>query len=93
MAVRLLKSDAERIFRKLNLQQRRNTKHVYGWLIVDGKRVLPLHYSYGRGEMPGHVPDRFRAAMHLDRPQFANMVRCTMSREEYVAILRERGLV
>lgn len=87
------KRDAERVFNKLELQQRRNTKHVYGWLIVDDRRVLPLHYSHGRGDMPGHVPDRFRSAMCLTKTEFAAMVRCTMTRDEYVALLRERGVL
>jgi hypothetical protein len=91
--VSFTKRDAERIFRKLDLQDKRNTKHVYGWLIVDGKRVLPLHYSHGRGDMPGHVPERFRNAMHLNRGEFAEMVGCTMTREEYVRVLRRRGIV
>jgi hypothetical protein len=87
------KRDAERVFNKLELQQRRNTKHVYGWLIVDGRRVLPLHYSHGRGDMPGHIPDRFRGAMHLTKMEFAEMVGCTMTRDKYVALLRERGVL
>lgn len=88
----LTKADAQRIFRKLDLQAKRSTKHVYGWLVVDGQRVLTLHYSHGRGDMPGHVPDRFRKAMHLNRTEFADMVGCTMGREEYVALLRQRGV-
>lgn len=90
---RVTKADAAKIFDKLEVQGRRNTKHVYGWFVVDGKRVLPLHYSYGRGEMPGHVPDRFRSSLKLDREQFAAMVGCKMKRDEYVSVLRQRGIV
>lgn len=90
--MKLTKRDAARIFDKLEVQERRATGHVYGWLVVDGRRVLPLHYSHGRGEMPGKVPERFRKAMHLDHFEFGRMVGCTMKRDEYVALLRSRGV-
>lgn len=90
--MKLSKRDAQRLFTKLELEHKRSTGHVYGWLVVDGKRVLPMHYSHGRGDMPGHVPDRFRKAMHLDRDEFGLMVGCTMTRRAYVDLLREKGI-
>jgi hypothetical protein len=91
--VNLRKADAERIFRKLELKDTRSKKHVHGWLMVDGQRVLPLHYSLGRGDMPGHVPERFRKAMRLDRAEFREMVNCKMTRAAYLRLLRSRGVM
>jgi hypothetical protein len=87
--VQLSTGDAERIFRKLDIKAKKG-HHIAGWLIVDGKRVLPLHYSHGRKAMPGNVPHRFRKALHLSVPEFEELKRCPMSREKYIALLRER---
>lgn len=91
--MQLTTAEAARIFDKLRIQPKHSTHHIAGFLVVDGKKVLPLHYSHGRKSMPGHVPDRFRRAMHLDRDEFADMKRCHMKRDRYVEILREKGVV
>jgi hypothetical protein len=84
--------ELERIFAKLDLQAKSSNHHITGWLVVDGRRVLPLHYSKGRKDLPGNVPERFRRSMFLEPDEFADMKRCTMTRVEYVQILRDRGV-
>jgi hypothetical protein len=89
--MQLSTSDAARIFTKLKVELKDSTHHVTGWLVVDGRRVLPLHYSRGKKDMHGRVPHLFRKALHLTPVEFAELRKCTMNRERYVKLLRERG--
>ncbi len=41
------KREIEKIFNKLDLEVR-TTGHNYGWLLVDGKKILRVHYSHRR---------------------------------------------
>ncbi|MCJ7445201.1 MAG: hypothetical protein MUO26_11880 [Methanotrichaceae archaeon] len=54
--------DIEKIFNKLSLQVR-STSHNYGWLTVNGKKILRVHYSHGRGDLP----DKYNGLRNLDR--------------------------
>jgi len=91
--VQLSRREIESIFKKLRLEPKKSTHHLAGWLVVDGKRILPLHYSHSRKDMPGNVPHRFRKSMLLTGPEFNDMKACTMSREAYIELLRGRGLI
>lgn len=91
--MQLSASDLRRVFQKLRIETVECKHHVRGFLMVDGKRVLPLHYSNGRSDMWGSVAHMFRKSMHLNQGEFEDMVRCTMSREEYVQILRAKKMV
>ena len=53
------KKEIEKIFRKLNLKIR-STKHNYGWLVVDGKKILRVHYSHGKGDITDKIVNRIR---------------------------------
>ena len=86
-------SDAARVFRKLEIQTVTCKHHVRGFLVVDGKRVLALHYSNGRKDMPGRVPQLFRQSLHLSLEDFSTLMGCTLSRAEYISILRVLSLV
>ena len=46
------KREVGKIFKKLNLRVR-STGHHYGWLVVNGKKILRVHYSHGKGEGEG----------------------------------------
>lgn len=91
--MQLSERELRRIFTKLKVETKPSTHHVAGWFLVDGKRVLPLHYSRGHNDMPGHVPEKFRKQMFLNRVEFLEMKRCTMTRDEYVVVLQERGVL
>lgn len=57
------KKECERLFKKLDLQVR-STGHNYGWLIVNGKKVLRVHYSHGRGDIPDMVVNKIRGQLN-----------------------------
>jgi hypothetical protein len=67
--------------------------HYRGWLVVDRKAVLAVHCSFGNKAMPGHVPELFRKSLCLDRDEFQRLRRGEMDREEYIQILRDKGVV
>jgi len=91
--VQLRSKEIERVFRKLEIETKTSPHHVVGWLVVDGRRVLPLHYSRGRDVTHGRLAHPFRKSLHLTPPEFAAMMNCTMTRDEYIEILRERGII
>jgi hypothetical protein len=55
--VQVKKRHIEKIFTKLNMEIR-STTHNYGWFTVEGKKILRVHYSHGRGDIPAKVTDK-----------------------------------
>ena len=90
--MQLTTRQASRVFRKLEVREKRSTHHVAGFVVVDGKKVLPVHYSHGNKDMKGPVPHRFRKSLRLSEAEFAELRDCTLSREEYFQLLRDRGV-
>lgn len=67
--------------------------HVRGFVTCDGKRVLAVHCSFGRKDLPGHVPHLFRRSLKLTPEEFETFRACHMSRAQYLELLRARGIV
>ena len=91
--MQLTKREAEKIFRILGIEPKRNRHHVAGFLIVDGKVILGVHYSFGRGEMPANVPEKFRRSLYLSQTEFQELRRSRMTREQYIQLLRDKGVI
>lgn len=91
--MQLTTREAERIFKKLEVESVKSTHHIRGFVTYKGVRLLPVHYSNGRKDMPGHVPKRFAKSLNLSLGEFAELKRCTMSQEAYFKIQAERGLI
>ncbi|MCU0287184.1 MAG: hypothetical protein MUF15_12420 [Acidobacteria bacterium] len=89
-SMQLKKQDIQAIFQKLKLEVR-TTDHIYGWLVVDGKKILRVHYSFGKGNIPAKVTDKIRGQLKLDRENFINLVKCPLSRDGYIEIIKEKG--
>ena len=86
------KTDIQKLFKKLNLEVR-STKHRYGWLVVDGKKILRVHYSHGKGDVVGKISDKIRNQLRLTQDDFSNLINCPLSAEQYTEILRDKGLI
>ena len=84
--------DIERIFNKLSLQVR-STGHTYGWLIVNGKKILRVHYSHGKGDLSDKIMHKIRGQLKLSEKDFKNLVACPLTYEDYLDILKRKGLV
>ena len=85
--------ELERIFKKLDVETRTCSHHVRGFVVVDGKDVLPIHYSNGKSGLHGPNLHKFRKALNLDLEQFFGLVTCTFSRDDFIDVLREKGII
>jgi hypothetical protein len=86
----LTTADVEGIFALLGVEATRRSRQVIGFLMVDGRRTLPLHYVHHRDALPGHAADRLRSALRLEPDEFHALVGGELAREEYFDLLRER---
>lgn len=91
--MQLTTREAARIFDKLDVDVAKSRHHVRGFVTYNGARLLPVHYSHGHKDMPGHVPKRFAKSLRLSLEEFADLKRCTMTKETYFGILREKGIL
>jgi len=86
------KKECERIFKKLDLKVR-STGHNYGWLVVNGKKILRVHYSHGKDDIPGKVKNKIRGQLKLSREDFKDLIDCPLSYEGYIKILKQKGCI
>ncbi|MBM4053634.1 MAG: hypothetical protein FJ264_02950 [Planctomycetes bacterium] len=86
------KSEVERLFRKLGLKVR-STGHNYGWLIVTGKKILRVHYSHGRGDIPDKIISKIRGQLILSLKDFKNLIDCLLGYGDYINILKQKGII
>jgi len=86
------KAEAHSIFNKLQIQYR-SESHNYGWLRHEGKAILPVYFSHGRGDMPAKVGDKFRQSLKINEEQFRALRDCPLTREGYIGILKEKKLI
>lgn len=86
------KKEIEKIFRKLNLKIR-STKHNYGWLVVDGKKILRVHYSHGKGDITDKIVNRIRGQLKLSKKDFKDLIECPLTYEGYIAILKKKKII
>ena len=85
-------ADIEKIFKKLSLQVR-STGHHYGWLTIDDKKILRVHYSHGKGDLPDKIMHKIRGQLKLSEKDFKNLIACPLKYEDYLNILRCKGFV
>ena len=76
--------DAEFVFGKIGVERVESTHHVRGFVVVDGRRVLPIHFSRGRGSMPPRTAILFRQSLKLSEAELREFLRCHLSREDYL---------
>ena len=91
--MQVTKRDADRIMDKLEITAVQCKHHRAGFLVVDGVKILKVHYSHSDGNMPTTVAHLFRKSLKLSIPEFQLLLGCKLSREAYVERLREQGLV
>jgi hypothetical protein len=86
----LNRDQAEGVFKKLSITPRFSREAVAGWVRIDGRPVLPISYGNGNFHMEERVAFRFRRALLLSLDEFHALRDCTMSRERYWALVRDR---
>lgn len=90
--MQVTKKEVHKIFNKLELEVR-TTGHRYGWLKYNGHKILRVHYSHGKGALPGRVTAKVRSQLRLSQKDFKNLINCPLSKEDYLDILKEKGLI
>ena len=92
--IRDLKSrELDKLFKKLEIESKQCSHHVRGFLVEDGKAVLPVHYSHGNKGLHGPSLQKFRKSLQVNGDQFQGLVKCTFSRADLLAVLREKGFL
>lgn len=86
------KDEVERLFKKLGLKLR-STGHNYGWLIVNGKKILRVYYSHGKGDIPGKIVSRIRGQLKLSLKDFRDLIDCPLDYNSYINILKQKGII
>lgn len=84
--------EIEKIFKKLNLKVR-STGHNYGWLIVNNKKILRVHYSHGKGDLPPVIVNKIRGQLKLSQKDFLELINCPLTYEGYLNILKQKGIL
>jgi hypothetical protein len=94
MGLSIKLTEAERLLFKLGLERAGDAKDII-WLYraPDGRPVLRTKISKGRGDMKGHVADKFRGQLKLTESQLRAALDCTTGAEEYRALLRAKGVL
>ena len=75
---------------KLQLRTR-NSKDLLAWFEVDGRIITRTRRSKGSGDLP--MQHSIRQQLRLNRQQMNEALRCTLSRDDYIDILRTKGLL
>ena len=78
------------IERKLDLVVRQS-KDRLAWFEHDGRRILFTGRSNKKGELP--ASHQIRQQLKLDEDQLRELIRCTLDRDGYIAILKIKGII
>jgi hypothetical protein len=84
---------AQKVLHKLRFELTDCKHHVRGFFSVNGKRLFAVHVSYGLKDLPGSIQHRFRLSLKLTETEFQELMRCTIDRQKYEALLRNRGVL
>ena len=80
----------DRIISKFKFKTR-NSGDLLAWFEYEGKIITRTRRSRGSGELP--MQHSIRQQMKLNETQLKGAVRCTINRQDYIRILREKGLL
>ena len=82
--------DFEHIVQKFQLITR-NAGDRLAWFEYEGKAITRTRRSHGSGELP--FSDKIRTQLGLNEDEFREAIRCHLSRDDYIEILRKRGKI
>ena len=82
--------DFNTIERKLGMETR-DSSHHHVWLVHNGVTVARTMRSHGNNKF---IPeDRIRKQLHVDKDQFSGLISCVVSKDDYIKILTEKGVI
>lgn len=74
---------------KLGIQLRSNAE-LNGWYYLEGKKVLRVTVPKGVSDLPTGTAHQIRKQLWLGTPDFAALVRCPMSGNDYERLIRAK---
>ena len=77
------------IEKKLQLKTR-NSGDRLAWFEYEGKLITRTKRSHGNKDLPANL---IRQQLKLNETQFSNLISCSLQRDDYVAILKTKGLI
>lgn len=80
----------DRIVKKLELESR-DSGDLLVWFKFDGKIVTRTRRSKGSGDLP--MQHSIRQQLKLNEDQLRQIINCTLGKEDYISILRSKGLL
>ena len=75
---------------KLKLKAR-NSRDLLAWFEYKGKIITRTRRSKGSGDLP--MQHSIRQQLKLNEVQFREAIGCTLTRQDYLNILRAKGLL
>ena len=80
----------DRLVAKLGLQVR-ESRDILAWFEYDGKIITRTRRSKGSGDLP--MQHSIRQQLKLNEQEFRKAIGCSLSLNDYVEILRKKGLL
>lgn len=75
---------------KLGLKAR-DSGDLLAWFEYEGKKITRTRRSKGSGDLP--MQHSIRQQLKLNEEQFMAAIGCTLTRQDYINILRAKGLL
>ena len=80
------------VFSKLKMRIEATHQKI-AYFEYNGIEYLKTRVSHGEGDIPSPVVERIRKQLFLNQAQFQDLVKCPMGYDEFVAVLKEKGLI
>ena len=82
--------EIDKIINKLGMETR-DTRDRHAWLLHEGVVVVRTRRSHGKGKF---VPaDKIRCQLKVNEEQFAGLISCAVSKEDYIKILIGKQII
>ena len=80
----------DRLVQKLGFQTRKGND-LLAWFEYEGNIVVRTRRSYGSGDLP--MQHSIRQQLKLNEDQIRRVIDCSLTREDYIEILRTKGVL
>ncbi len=80
----------EKIVNKLGMETR-NSRDRHAWFVHNGVTITRTRRSQGNSKfLPEH---KIRTQLKVNESQFSGLISCSVSKQDYINILTEKGLI
>lgn len=80
----------DRLIQKLGFQTRKGND-LLAWFEYEGTIVARTRRAYGSGDLP--MQHSIRQQLKLNEDQIRQVIGCSLNREDYIGILRSKGIL